>query len=113
MDNTGTARGMEPTIHTVIITITVGPDGKIASVEPESPGISKNGQEQVIWKTVNGEDFVIDFKGDSPFYESQFDKRDSVSGLVRRGVLTDIPREFKYCVRTENDRTDPGIIVNR
>ena len=110
MTSPATARGTDRKIHT--ITITEDANGNVISVEPDTLTISKPGQDEVTWKTITGEGFFVDFGGNSPFYESEFDKTNFVSGPVRRGVLADPKKVYKYSVRTKGVGLDPGIIVN-
>ena len=86
-------------------------------VEPEPFAISKNEQEEVFWK---GSDsavcFTVEFdKGDSPFYEFQFSNDFPASGLVRRSVLADPQRQYKYTVRVEGVRAplDPTGVITK
>jgi hypothetical protein len=57
---------------------------------------------------------LIQAKKDSPFYYTQFSNLEPYSGLVRREVLGDPGRYYKYTVRTGKKKSiDPGGIVNR
>lgn len=91
-------------------------DGQIR-VEPEPFAISKNNQEEVIWQASDPDlEFTVEFeKGDSPFHDSQFNKYFNVSGLVRRSVLADPQRTYKYTVRVEGVRNplDPTGVITK
>ncbi|HUJ20171.1 MAG TPA: hypothetical protein VLX58_01560 [Bryobacteraceae bacterium] len=71
--------------------------------------IDRTKDEEVIW--VSELPFRIDFGGDSPFYESQFDHRSGRSGLVRRGVISSKTRGYKYTIEIEGKTLDPKIFV--
>jgi hypothetical protein len=115
MASTATGTETMPTQQprTVIITIRVDPQGKILSVEPDEFKISKKGNEQVMWVTDPANPptyFTVEFdeQEGSPFYESQFNSEFNVSGPVRRVILADRKKYYKYAVRTDNDEKDPG-----
>ena len=98
--------------QTVIISVV---DGKIR-VEPD-PFISKNKQEEVHWQAGDSKVyFTVEFdKGDSPFYEFQFSNDFPASGLVRRSVLADPERKYKYTVRVEGvkEPLDPTGVITK
>jgi hypothetical protein len=114
------AKGVESTLpcHQVV-TITVAENGKIESVKPDPFRISIDRQEQVVWEISDPKfSFNVEFTHGSPFYESQFaSKNHTVSGLVRRSVLADPLKYYKYTVRVEHnelhDEKDPGGIINQ
>ena len=69
------------------IEITVSKDGKPhIAADLRAVTIDRTKDEEVIW--VSELPFRIDFRGDSPFYESQFNEKNRRSGLVRRGVIS-------------------------
>ena len=71
--------------------------------------VSKEKNEEVRWILKGEGDFLVDFKDDSPFYESQFSKVSPVSGLVRRDVLPNDKRVYKYTVWIKDlKELDPG-----
>jgi hypothetical protein len=98
-------------------TVTISVVKEQIRVEPELFAISKNNQEEVIWEASDPNlEFTVEFeKGDSPFHDSQFNKYFSASGLVRRSVLADPQRTYKYTVRVEGVRNalDPTGVVTR
>jgi len=71
--------------------------------------IDRTKDEEVIW--VSDLPFRIDFNGESPFYESQFDHKNRRSGLVRRGVISSRVRGYKYTIEVEGKTLDPKIFV--
>lgn len=75
----------------------------------EAVTIDRTRDEEVIW--VSDQPFRIDFNGESPFYESQFDHRNRRSGLVRRGVISSRFRCYKYTIEVEGKTLDPKIFV--
>jgi hypothetical protein len=91
-------------------------DGRIR-VDPEPFAISKNNQEEVIWQASDSKVcFTVEFdRGDSPFYEFQFSNDFPASGLVRRSVLADPQRKYKYTVRVEGvkDPLDPSGVITK
>ncbi len=95
-----------------IITITVQ-KGKITRVVPPHFQVRKLKDEMIVWKCdPPREKFLVDFKQDSPFYESQFSNNNPCSGLARRNLLTDTHRTYKYTVYAGSKELDPdGKIV--
>ena len=94
-----------------VITIHVSDQGDIQKVDPDPFVISKEAQEEVQWVIDKAKhSFTVEFAREtgSPFYESQFNSQFSASGLVRREILPDPRRYYKYTVRTERDDKDPG-----
>jgi len=71
--------------------------------------IDRTKDEEVIW--VSDLPFRIDFNGESPFYESQFDHKNRRSGLVRRGVISSRVRGYKYTIEIGGKTLDPKIFV--
>ncbi len=110
MNQTATGRAQR---QPVLISIK---DGAI-QVDPKEPfRISKSNQEEVIWKATDPSVcFTVEFqKGDSPFYESQFNNEFNSSGLVRRSLLADPQRVYEYTVRVEGYKPlDPGGVVTK
>lgn len=75
--------------------------------------ISKSSNEQVFWEASDLKSpFNIEFTGDSPFHYKQFSDVAPYSGLVRRDVLGDRGKYYKYTVRTGKKSIDPGGIVD-
>lgn len=100
------------TRKTVVIHVDV--KGAVESTEPKVFEISKSNQEEVIWRVDSKQAvyFTIEFKGASPFYESQFSTDFPVSGLVRRSVLADPLKKYEYTVRAGGKTLDPGGVVH-
>jgi hypothetical protein len=71
--------------------------------------VDKTKHEEVVWES--DYPFRIDFEGESPFYESQFDHTNRVSGLVRRGVLGSKYHEYKYTIEVNGEKLDPKILI--
>lgn len=102
------------TAQRIVVTISI--KGDEIEVTPDPFYISKSKQEEVLWVTADPDlEFTVEFdKGDSPFYEVQFDHKDfPASGLVRRGVLADPQRKYKYTVRAGGAKLDPGGVVTK
>lgn len=57
--------------------------------------------------------FTIEFKGSSPFHESQFSKDHPCSGLARRNLVTDPQRVYEYSVWLDGRFVDPGGVVDK
>jgi len=70
--------------------------------------VSKHADQEVRWVSKKGDKFLVDFGDDSPFYESQFSQDSPVSGLVRRDVLPNDYRLYKYTVWVGKLKLDPG-----
>ncbi len=98
----------------VIVRIKVQPNGSI-EVDPKRFFVSKNRDQEVVWVCSDPDAyFTVDFeKNGSPFYESQFSKDSPHSGLVRRNVLPDHHKPYKYTVRVEDKCLDPDGAVDR
>jgi hypothetical protein len=95
------------------VVIHVDSKGGVESVDPQRFEVYKSNQEEVIWQTDSKKPvyFTVDFGDQSPFYESQFSSDYPVSGLVRRDVLGDPLKEYKYTVRAGSETLDPVGIV--
>jgi len=92
------------------IEITVDKQGKPHIAENlGAVTLNRTKDEEVAW--VSELPFRIDFKGDSPFYESQFSEKERRSGLVRRGVIASEFREYKYTIEINGKTLDPVIKV--
>jgi hypothetical protein len=96
-------------------------DGKI-TVNPDPFKVSKSAHEQVLW-TIGDSNlhFNIEFTGGSPFAYKQFSDAEPYSGLVRRDVLGNPDRYYKYTVTVTAGaasgyksigKLDPGGVVN-
>jgi len=111
MATTRTAVNSESaTVVTVIIP--VDKNGQV-NREPEPFKIFKSLHQQVLWKASDSKaEFNIEFEGDSPFEYKQFSNLEPYSGLVRRAVLGDPGKYYKYTVRTGKKSIDPGGVVN-
>lgn len=92
------------------IEITVDREGK-----PHIPAgqraitLDSKKEEEVIW--VSEVPFRIDFGGDSPFYEGEFNHVHRRSGLVKRGVIPSQFRHYEYTIEIEGKTLDPKIFV--
>ena len=93
----------------VIVRIVQGADGK-PEARPPRFHVSKGMQQVVVWECPV--DFAVVFN-ESPFYESQFDQSCDCSGLVRRGVLPNQDKPYKYSIYAWGQVTDPDGIVDR
>lgn len=89
-------------------------DAKLEDItDPKEFRISKSHFDQVKWVGANETYFTVEFDGESPFYESQFSSDAPYSGLVRRDVLGDPNKVYKYTVRAGGRTVDPGGIIDR
>lgn len=105
----GPSAGMD---RDVIVHIRV--EGDTIRVEPEIFHLRKELDQEVRWVRTDGDgEFLIEFGQDSPFYEFQFSRYAPVSGLVRRPILADANRVYKYSVRIGNKVLDPGGIIRK
>ncbi len=96
----------------VTVIIPVDKNGQVDR-EPQQFTISKRLHQQVLWKASDAKaEFNIEFEEDSPFEYKQFSNLEPYSGLVRREVLGDKGRYYKYTVRTGKKSIDPGGIVD-
>lgn len=93
------------------VTITFDPTGKPV-LTPDPFHVGKVACEEVVWSCPSGDYFTVDFGNDSPFYESQFGTSSPYSGLVRRSVLCDPQKEYKYTVRVRGQTVDPNGVVD-
>ena len=109
-----TAPAAVPT-HRQTVTISIV-DGQIR-VEPEPFVISKGNHQDLIWVTSDPSlHFTVEFKnGDSPFYETHFNKDFPASGLARRSVAGDHQKKYKYWVSVEGvaDPLDPTGVITK
>ncbi len=95
----------------VTVIIPVDKHGEVER-EPAPFTIFKSLHQQVLWQASDGKaQFNVEFEEDSPFDYTQFSNVEPYSGLVRREVLGDPGRYYKYTVRTPNKSIDPGGIV--
>lgn len=96
----------------VTVIIPVDRNGELDG-EPASFTIFKHLNQQVLWQASDGKaQFNVEFKEDSPFDHTQFSNVEPYSGLVRREVLGDPGKYYKYTVRTGKKSIDPGGVVN-
>ena len=97
-------------IHqSVIQSVKVLPDG---STQPDVFTISKQRNQMVRWEAAEpGTYFTVEFKDQSPFYESQFSADFPYSGIIRRDVLGDRQRQYKYTVRINGNEVDPRGVI--
>jgi peptide methionine sulfoxide reductase MsrA len=117
MATTGTAVGSEgeSSESETIMTVTIQVDAKleVQSVSPDAFEISKNKHQQIFWRASDPKaQFNVEFDEGSPFQYTQFSNVEPYSGLVRREVLGDPGRYYKYTVRTGKKSIDPGGYVN-
>lgn len=116
MATTGTAVGSEGESleSETVVTVTIQVDAKleVQSVSPDAFEISKSQHQQIFWRASDPKaQFNVEFDEDSPFQYAQFSNLDPYSGLVRREVLGDPGKYYKYTVRTGAKSIDPGGIV--
>jgi hypothetical protein len=97
-----------PREKTVEISVQNGEINVTFNGEPRPFWLSKGEDEEVRWVSSDDLDFLVDFEDDSPFYESQFNQDSPVSGLVRRNILPNDQRLYKYTVWVGNLQLDPG-----
>lgn len=104
---TATAQRKKVIIH-------VNKDGEVEHADPEYFEISKSNQEEIFWQASDGKTyFTVEFEKESPFYESQFSTDYPASGLVRRNVLPDLAKRYKYTVRAGGAILDPGGVITK
>jgi len=95
------------------VTIQVNSRGEVKSVEPDKFEIYKGQYQQLLWQVSDpNAQFNVEFTGDSPFDYKQFSDAEPYSGLVRREVLGDPGKYYKYTVRAGGRTLDPGGVVN-
>jgi hypothetical protein len=105
-----------PALKTNIVIVKIDP--KLAKLtEPEYFDIKKHLHEQVKWVSADPDAyFTVEFEHGSPFHYTQFSTDFPYSGLVRREVLGDPGKKYKYTVRFEEGKKsiviDPGGVVN-
>jgi hypothetical protein len=108
--NTGTAtQTARPNIRRIIITV----DGDGFPQVPEADEtviLSPANNEEIIWES--SEKFLIDFKGNSPFYEEQFSPTYAQSGLIRRNVVGNNSVFYKYNIIINGKILDPRVGVD-
>lgn len=96
------------------VIIHVNNKGEVQHAEPEYFEISKSNQEEIVWQVSDGKTyFTVEFEQESPFYESQFNTEFPASGLVRRNVLPDLAKRYKYTVRAGGAVLDPGGVITK
>jgi hypothetical protein len=109
MNHAATGRAQRKTV-----TIHVNKKGEVQHAEPEYFEISKSNQEEVLWQSSDPDVyFTVEFEDGSPFYESQFSSDFPASGLVRRDILPDLQRRYKYTVRAGGAVLDPGGVITK
>ena len=109
MNHAATARAQRKTV-----TIHVNREGEVQHAEPEYFDISKSNQEEILWQASDPKAyFTVEFEDESPFYESQFSSDYPASGLVRRDVLPDPDKRYKYTVRAGGAILDPGGVITK
>jgi hypothetical protein len=96
----------------VKVTITRNPD-RTLRVSPDPFFVHKHQDQYVKWECTSKEYFTVEFGNGSPFYESQFSTDSPSSGIVRRNVLADTGKIYKYTVRVDETVLDPGGGVNK
>jgi hypothetical protein len=108
--STGTAMdGVRPNIRKIIITLD-GAGKPFVAKEDEAVTISSFNNEEIVWESA--EKFLIDFKGNSPFYEEQFSDVFKQSGLVRRNVISSKSVFYEYTIFINGFSLDPRIRVD-
>jgi hypothetical protein len=109
-----TAPTPAPMKNIVIVTI----DPKLEKLtEPEYFEIYKGLHQQVQWVSTEPKAyFTVEFEHGSPFHYAQFSADYPYSGEVRREVLGDPGKKYKYTVRFKKGEksfmVDPGGVVN-
>jgi hypothetical protein len=102
-------RPVPPREVTVEISVQKGEIHVNVEGQPKPFWVRKRDNQEVRWVLKGGGEFLVDFKNDSPFYESQFSQESPVSGLVRRDILPSDSRLYKYTVFIPNVKElDPG-----
>lgn len=97
-----------------IVTIHIDKSGEAQRVDPDQFVISKGNQEEVLWQASDPKVyFTVDFGQNSPFAYTQFSSDEPASGLVRREVLPDPEKYYKYTVRAGGKSIDPGGVIDR
>ena len=108
--NTATAKeGARPSIRTISITLDAAGKPFVAQGDLDVT-ISPANNEEIAW--VSAEPFLVDFKGNSPFYEKQFSDKYAQSGLVRRDVLGSPNVFYEYSIIVNGEILDPRFGVD-
>jgi hypothetical protein len=108
--NTGTAmEGAMPNIRKIIITLDGAGKPFVARADLDVT-ISPAKNEEIAWESA--ETFLVDFNGNSPFYEQQFGNAFKQSGLVRRGVISSKSVFYEYSIIINGHTLDPRIRVD-
>ena len=108
--NTATAKdGARPNIRTISITLDAAGKPFVAQADLDVT-ISPANNEEIAW--VSAEPFLVDFKGNSPFYEEQFSHILRRSGLVRRNVMSSKFVFYEYTIIINGQSLDPRIRVD-
>jgi len=106
--STGTGL-QEERIKKVVITLDKNGQPQV-DAESETIVLNRQKNEEVLW--ISTESFRIDFNGDSPFDEDQFDHTHGNSGLIRRSVISSKDKIYKYTIDINGKILDPGIIID-
>ena len=93
-------------IREVPVTISVV-KGKITGITPDPFLIHKHGDQDIRWICKPPQRFMVDFGNDSPFYQNQFSNNYPCSGLVKRELVPNPNKIYKYTVRIDRDSVDP------
>ncbi|MGA2901985.1 MAG: hypothetical protein ABSF40_17305 [Candidatus Acidiferrales bacterium] len=108
--NTGTAtQGPRSNLRTIVITLDSNGNPQVSSGD-ETAVISPKKNEEILWKSAHS--FLIDFNGNSPFYEQQFSDKYAQSGLVRRDVVSSNSVFYKYNIIINGKTLDPRVGVD-
>jgi len=108
--NTGAAAsGFRPNIRKIVITLDGNGKPQLADGD-ETIIISPLNNDEVVWESA--EQFVINFKGASPFYEGQFSNKYAQSGLIRRDVISSKSVFYEYTIIINGQTLDPRFIVD-
>jgi hypothetical protein len=108
--NTGAAAsGFRPNIRRIVITLDSSGKPQIAE-DDKTIILSPAKNDEVIWES--SERFLINFKGNSPFYEKQFSNKYAQSGLVRRDVLGSPNVFYEYTIIINGEKLDPRFGVD-
>jgi N-methylhydantoinase B/oxoprolinase/acetone carboxylase alpha subunit len=108
--NTGTAmEGATANIRTISITLD-GTGKPFVAAGDLDVTISPAKNEQIVWES--SEKFLVDFNGNSPFYEEQFNNANKQSGLVRRGVISSKTVFYEYSIIINGQTLDPRVRVD-
>jgi hypothetical protein len=101
--------GARSNIRRIIITLDGNKKPQLA-LGDDDVTISPANNEQIIWESA--EEFLIDFKGNSPFYEEQFSHMFKQSGLVRRNVMSSKFVFYEYTIIINGQSLDPRIRID-